>query len=249
VICQRRCPYVVSRVGFTINHRLLTSPNMEPPSAHFSNLAIEVLDHIIYLIYAPSDLLSLALCERRLADIIIPSHIQFRHLACNIWLPSIFSTLLEHPILCSRFVSLDMSAGRYSEYIWPLSLLTTLDRMPLIADDWKVNSLSKTASISLRDFVGLTSFRCKVRDLGMDHIFKAVQESCSNLSTLELLCYIYQRGVTLPTCTVSGHSATRLASDPHLYSNSGTSPISRSSHGRSTQEVNVSSVRTSYLIC
>jgi hypothetical protein len=180
---------------------------MEPPSAHFSNLAIEVLDHIIYLIYSPIDLLSLALCKRRFADIIIPSHIQFRHLACNIWLPSIFSTLFEHPILCSRFVSLDMSAGGHSECIWPVSLLTTLNRMPLIVEDPQVESFSKTASVSLRKFVGLTSFRCKVRYNGNDLIFKAVQESCPNLSTLELECY---QAMTLPTCTVSGHSASLL---------------------------------------
>jgi hypothetical protein len=170
---------------------------MAPPSPLFSSLATELLDHICSFIHSPRDLLSLALCERRLSAIIIPSHIQFRILVCRLQHQALFAGLLAHPALSSRFVSLEL-IGYSEDYVWPASLphLAYLEsEWPLMrkGDERRVlDEVTQRLVPAVRCLVGLVSFRCNLHNTGMaDRIFTALQDSCPSLSTVELVYSSY----------------------------------------------------------
>jgi hypothetical protein len=160
------------------------------------DFATELLDLICSFIHSPCDLLSFALCSRRLSAIIIPYHIQYRDLVCSPWHRDLFAKLLEHPLRSSQFVSLSLELKKPSvdwqaKYIWPKSLVEDLGRVWPMVDggiDRAFDDVSKAIASSL---VGLTSFRCDLHNSMLEHIFTALQGSCPKLSTLELVHSTY----------------------------------------------------------
>lgn len=168
---------------------------MSHSSQLFNSLATEVLDHICSFIPSPRDLLSFALCQRRLSAIIVPSHIQFRDLVLSLSHRSLIRKLPERPLLASRFVSLEYASNSKS-FIWPASLLKNLSaEWPVMGkgDQRRIlDEVSKELVPGIQCLVGLTSFRCDLHATGMaDPIFTALQESCPALTTLELVYSSY----------------------------------------------------------
>src|SRR5262245_11844342 len=129
-------------------------------SSPLLSFATELLDHICSFVHSPRDLLSFALCSRRLSAIIIPRHIQYRDLVCSIEHRDLLQKLQEHPHLSSRFVSLELCCS-VEGLVWPKSL---------VEDDWPTMSkldaervrhdLSTEIAPGFRSLIGLTSFRC-----------------------------------------------------------------------------------------
>lgn len=88
---------------------------------YFSTLSVEVIEQILLQITCPSDLLSLALTERRMCTIIIPtfleySQLKFRFDRCDVW---------EHlnDAACPHVKHLELWTRRYAPvdeffYLW-----------------------------------------------------------------------------------------------------------------------------------
>jgi hypothetical protein len=181
---------------------------MAHPSPRFNSLATELLDHICSFITSPHDLLSFALCQRRLSAVIIPSHIQFRDLVLSLAHRSLFRKLLERPLLASRFVLLEF-VGNSQTFIWPASLLKELDsEWPVMGkgDAGRVlDEVSKELVPAIQCLVGLTSFRSDLHYTGMaDRIFTALQVSCPALHTVELTYSSYSGPSRSTVSQISG---------------------------------------------
>jgi hypothetical protein len=168
---------------------------MPHPSPLFDSLATELLDHICSFIPSPRDLLSFALCQKRLSAIIIPSHIQFRDLVLCRGHRSIFRKLLERPLLASRFVTLEI-VGNCETFVWPASLLKKLTaEWPVMGkgDEGRVlDEVGKELAPAIQCLVGLTTFRCDLHATGIaNRIFTAIQVSCPLLTAVELVYSSY----------------------------------------------------------
>lgn len=73
-----------------------------------SNQAPELIDHICSFLDSPKDILSFALTSKKLYNVAIPDHIEFRHLRCDIRRISIWRKLTTLPAIALRFVSLEI---------------------------------------------------------------------------------------------------------------------------------------------
>ncbi|KIJ52046.1 hypothetical protein M422DRAFT_157122, partial [Sphaerobolus stellatus SS14] len=63
---------------------------------------IEIQDAILTMLDSPKDLLSFALTSKHFYTLIVPFHIQFRVIVCDLWCNSLWKRLAERPLLCSR---------------------------------------------------------------------------------------------------------------------------------------------------
>ncbi|KAF8517036.1 hypothetical protein BU17DRAFT_92206 [Hysterangium stoloniferum] len=72
------------------------------------DLPIEIVEHIVSEIEHPRDLLSLALSNSSLKNIIIPYHIQFRHIACDPCREYLWQYLSDHPHLAARIRQIEI---------------------------------------------------------------------------------------------------------------------------------------------
>lgn len=100
----------------------------------FSDQPVEIIDYICSFVDSPRDLLSLALVSKRLCQLVIPDHIECRHICCDSLQIGLWEKLVDFPSIASRFVSLEVteasSALRTSPILVPRhhSLLTNPDR-------------------------------------------------------------------------------------------------------------------------
>lgn len=78
-------------------------------SAQGSPFALtELIDHICSFIDRPKDLLSFALTSKQIYKVVVPNHIEFRHLRCDFRRVPIWHKLAALPAVASRFVSLEI---------------------------------------------------------------------------------------------------------------------------------------------
>jgi hypothetical protein len=84
---------------------------------------IELIDYISSFVDNPKDLLAFSLTSKRICDVIVPNHIECRHLRCDFRRLSLWKALLEYPAIAGRFVSIEIvdedSPGGYPGIIVP----------------------------------------------------------------------------------------------------------------------------------
>jgi hypothetical protein len=57
---------------------------------------------------SPKDLLAFSLTSKRICDVVIPNHIECRHLRCDFRRLSLWKALSEYPAIAGRFVSIEI---------------------------------------------------------------------------------------------------------------------------------------------
>jgi hypothetical protein len=117
----------------------------------------DILDHICAFVDEPKDILSFALTSRQIYQLVIPDHIEFRHLRCDIRRISLWKKLSELPAIASRFVSLEVIVEDGTDFhghtIFPTrsKLLANRDEAEDILFDWNTEYLSASeGSLSLQ---------------------------------------------------------------------------------------------------
>ncbi|KIJ42146.1 hypothetical protein M422DRAFT_31509 [Sphaerobolus stellatus SS14] len=73
-----------------------------------SHIPIELYDEIVGFIDHPRDLLKLALCCKVFHRLVIPHHIQYRHIRCPVDTPVLWQTLVALPLLALRVRRLEL---------------------------------------------------------------------------------------------------------------------------------------------
>lgn len=83
----------------------------------YSDQPVELIDHTCSFLDSPKDLLSFALTCKTVCDVIIPNHIECRHIRCNLDRFSLWQKLVNHPSIASRFVSLEIVESNITELV------------------------------------------------------------------------------------------------------------------------------------
>lgn len=68
----------------------------------------EILEHIIYYIDRPRDLLHLALAAKTMRDLIIPTHLEFRVIRSNLDRPRLWDILVAFPVVTAAIAVLEI---------------------------------------------------------------------------------------------------------------------------------------------
>jgi hypothetical protein len=83
-------------------------------SSYLSAQPPELLDHICSYIDSPEDLLTLSLISKHFCSLIIPNHIEFRRIHCDIRRVSVWKKLADNPPLAAKFTSLEVGLEGYA---------------------------------------------------------------------------------------------------------------------------------------
>ncbi|KIJ50538.1 hypothetical protein M422DRAFT_103807, partial [Sphaerobolus stellatus SS14] len=70
------------------------------------NVPVEIQDAILEMIDSPKDLLSFALTSKHFYGLIVPFHIQFRVIVCDLMCNSLWERISKRPHLCARIRTL-----------------------------------------------------------------------------------------------------------------------------------------------
>ncbi|KIJ57351.1 hypothetical protein M422DRAFT_219252 [Sphaerobolus stellatus SS14] len=125
-------------------------------------LPVEILENIVLEVDRPLDLLSMALCNKALLSSIIPSHMEFRDIQCDLKTLSIWKKLIQRPFLARRLRKLIVTSNPE----------TTIPRMPPRAKpasggvyDVAINMLAQVLRLTDLDI-----FRWDAGEIGFDRI-------------------------------------------------------------------------------
>jgi hypothetical protein len=80
----------------------------------------DILDRIYAFVESPRDILSFALTSKQVYFQVIPDHIEFRHLRCDLRRISLWKKLSELPAVASRFLSLEVIIEDGTDYGYPI---------------------------------------------------------------------------------------------------------------------------------
>jgi hypothetical protein len=102
----------------------------------------DILDHIYAFVESPRDILSFALTSKQIYYQLIPDHIEFRHLRCDLRRISLWKKLSEFPAVASRFLSLEViveDGTNYGHPIFPTHsyLFADRDETEDVLFDWR----------------------------------------------------------------------------------------------------------------
>ncbi|KAJ7155124.1 hypothetical protein C8R46DRAFT_1356375 [Mycena filopes] len=146
----------------------------------------ELLDAIASFVPLLSDLLSLALSSRVLHGIIVPSHLEFRHVCCDARRTTLWKALLERPGVSSRIMSLGLHPEDHQKLI-PQSLNAEN------AEDVNGNGAHDCAealSTAIATMSSLERFSFHQTSFAAAHktkpIFEALRRYCPNLRDVEI---------------------------------------------------------------
>lgn len=81
---------------------------MSTTTTSLSNLAPELVESICLDIPNPRDLLSFALTCKTICEVVIPDHLELRHIRCDFRRVSLWEELVQFPAVASRIVSLEL---------------------------------------------------------------------------------------------------------------------------------------------
>ena len=181
-------------------------PHIQPPlvpSPTFLTLAVEIIEHIIFFLDRPQDLLSLALTSKRTHGIIIPIHLQTRLIRCDIRRIFLWKLLRSSPpIIAAHFVSLQivdeplpiqpLSSTLTSDAILPIFLYDP--SMRIEADMMERFSLSIKETIAMEHLVTVISLMPSLKSFHLEtsntsvtsSLIAVLRDSCPNISDLRL---------------------------------------------------------------
>jgi hypothetical protein len=176
-------------------------------SSSFSHQPMELVDHISSFVESPKDLLSLSLTSKRACNVIIPRHIQFRHLRCDIRRATLWRRLAELPTLAARFVTVEIT-DEYGDLdsgtIFPSARALRMDGdmfAPEFVFDWDAHDLddgairatlmdcSRIFASALQHMRGLRSFQWQTDKLEPTNDLLASLTACPGLTDAEILYY------------------------------------------------------------
>ncbi|KAJ7111616.1 hypothetical protein C8R43DRAFT_1041063 [Mycena crocata] len=181
----------------------------------------ETLDQIVSLIHLTSDLLSLALACKSLNTIIIPDHLEFRHVRCDPRRQNLWRALAQRPLSATRIHTLELLPE--STAFHPLvqkPLFIDPVSTPLVPKSVIANVHAMSAlPYCMRDLCGLScGEECEkvlasaiaqmqgLYRLGWNHnqflqthapiapIFESLLQTCPNLRELEITHHDVSRG-------------------------------------------------------
>jgi hypothetical protein len=189
--------------------RWQVSMSQDSISSYLSAQPPELLDHICSYVDSPEDLLSLSLTSKQFCSPVIPNHIEFRRIRCDIRRLSVWTRLAESPTLAAKFTSLEIGLEKD-----PLDKRTTFPRAILpkswigshtdgdseLGFNWpngedNVGGVGVAAATSwfaslvtvIRRMSSLTRFRWAVKFLPPSHdVVSALKNSCVGLVDIQI---------------------------------------------------------------
>ncbi|KAJ6471591.1 hypothetical protein C8R47DRAFT_1297356 [Mycena vitilis] len=150
----------------------------------------ELLDAIASFIPLPCDSLSLALASKLLHGIIVPHHIEFREVCCDLRRKTLWRALAEQPVLSGRIISLGLfnevipHHGR-TQLLIPQSLGVG-DEEPGGSDFQDVLSAAVSDMVALERFSLVQTIVVQGKD-PIEPVLPALQQFCPNLRELEVI--------------------------------------------------------------
>jgi len=164
-----------------------------------SKLATETLDHIASFVDEPKDLLAVGVASRRLKEIVIPHHIEFRQIRCDAFRYSVWKALSQKPRLCGLIRKLHLFDEREEDdvsmiVILPFSLLEggTEDNLRRFRKGKRVQKCFEALFKATSHMSNLTSFSWRMEEdstrfpLLWRDLFWSVQRSCPLVAELQV---------------------------------------------------------------
>lgn len=143
----------------------------------------EILEHIIYYIDRPRDLLHLALAAKTMRDLIIPTHLEFRVIRSNLDRPRLWDILAAFPIVSSRISVLEIvrrSDDEDRDVIVPKRFMEEL-----AAAEAEMRNPRNAFPKALGFMTGLTSFHWSSSSCPID-VLSILKMSCPNILDVEV---------------------------------------------------------------
>lgn len=181
---------------------------MSYPSGCLDKQPAEMLNRICSFLFNPNDLLSLALTAKTLYNVIVPKHLDFRIIRCDIRRRNVWNKVASVPALTSQFVALeiipeDPTSGRFTDIVLPISYL---GKSEIDQDDpsewprhfrWGANQASGiefeiSCAVALAKAIGhMSTLRCfhwaDYSSICSPDIFLALKHSCPRLTDVEVM--------------------------------------------------------------
>ncbi|HEV7738130.1 MAG TPA: hypothetical protein VGO47_12270 [Chlamydiales bacterium] len=162
------------------------------------NLSTELVDAIVNYIDDPKDVLNSALACRRLYQVIVPCHLEFRHIRSDSRQKDLWDELIQRPILAARvrFLEIRWTHDGWmkspSKSILPRSMgLAPIDSV-VVPDTMDFTPL--TAAVECMDSLIRFSWIGHMPH-GIGHLFMAIDNRLSPLKELQLS---YEDGIVEP---------------------------------------------------
>jgi hypothetical protein len=155
------------------------------------NLSTELVDAIVNLIDDPRDVLSAALACKRLYQIIVPSHLEFRHIRCDPRQNDLWNGLSQRPALAEkvRFLEIKWTGRRDQNALLPQEILPrSMGLVPLNASSFPNKSLDLTPLVTAMERMdSLVRFSwIGLMPESISHLLKAIDNLLSPLNELEI---------------------------------------------------------------
>ncbi|KAF8066723.1 hypothetical protein FPV67DRAFT_1496145 [Lyophyllum atratum] len=180
---------------------------------------LEILDHICISIDAPSDLLSVALTSKQLCSLIIPDHLHFRDLKCDLKRVSVWRMLVTRPALAMRIRTVEIIGERAHtrDPRVPSSMVieSAGDAIQNYKTDEYLDPISCLAD-AIRCMPRLTAFHwLDENELPDNRIYAALVETCPNLNDVEILFHdSYNAGIA--SCDLGNAPLWKLTNLTHF---------------------------------
>jgi hypothetical protein len=162
------------------------------PNITLINISTELVDAIVNHIDNPKDVLNSALACKRLYQVIVPDHLEFRHIRCDPRQKDLWDELCQKPGLTAkvRFLELRWTLAMYdqtapSNYILPRSMRL----VPISSAPCGLGPLDFTPLVLA---MGHMDSRIRFSWIGFDmphgigHLFRAIDNLLSPLKELQL---------------------------------------------------------------
>jgi hypothetical protein len=178
---------------------------MTPQSLSNQSFVLVLIDAICSFIDEPRDLLSFALTSRQVCKLVIPHHIEYRHLRCDFRRIALWTKLSQLPAVASRFISLEIIVENRSDAVIAIlparsPILAGLDDPKGVLFDWSVDDgnlmhssvlegCRKMFVAALQCMPGLVRFHWAVEQLSPAHDILATFLGCNRLDDCQILSY------------------------------------------------------------
>lgn len=184
---------------------------MASHSLGLTNNPPELLDHICSFIDKPKDLLAVSLTSKQFYQLVVPTHIQFRIIRCDVRRRDLWKHLSVRPGLASKIVSLELVSelhDRSGTVIVPISVLDdnatlqsastrTWPRRTIFdsaviqdnIDEFEDDCLCALISV-IQHLTSLRHFRWEdytIRPTNYDTLFSTLHQSCPRITEVEIL--------------------------------------------------------------
>ncbi|KAL0957838.1 hypothetical protein HGRIS_000023 [Hohenbuehelia grisea] len=149
----------------------------------------EILDTIVFHIDEPKDLLSLALSCRRLRDVVIPRHLDYRFIRCKLSSIRVWNHLIVHRSLARNVRRLEILDERSAKpEIIPSNILTSDTDLESTDDELGLHAKYERYLLSaLGKMAALKSvlWSCNHSPITIEHLWSTLLK-CKTLTTVEI---------------------------------------------------------------